>query len=358
MRGAKAAVVGISALALLPAGATATPGDLIVGDSDTPSLVRVKPSGNVRTISTETDFDGPAGSTFTANGSLFLADYSAFSNNGAIFDVELPSGEVAPLVQADADMPQPVFVDWHPNGFLYVADFQSNHLLRIDPQGNDAEPIADDADIFGITSLPNGNLLTSTLDGEFLLFGPEGVDAQGIMVSGDPLTDAYGLSVDARGRVLIAEQGGDIARLTVGTGRIKRVADGGAGLLESSAQAVEMPSGKIAVAAGDNGVVIVNPRTGGKRRLTEAGEIAYAEGITIEPPKCKGRLANIVGTNGRDRLKGSRFPDVIAGLGGRDTIKGLGGNDRLCGNGGGDALFGGPGTDRLSGGPGHDELHQ
>jgi uncharacterized delta-60 repeat protein len=81
--------------------------------------------------------------------------------------------------------------------------------------------------------------------------------------------------------------------------------------------------------------------------------------------RCAGKAATIVGTNGRDRLKGTSRADVIVALGGDDTISGLGGNDVICGGSGNDKITGGSGNDReygeagkdtLSGGDGKDKL--
>ena len=73
-------------------------------------------------------------------------------------------------------------------------------------------------------------------------------------------------------------------------------------------------------------------------------------------PRCGGRVATIVGTPGRDRLRGTRRADVIVGLGGRDLIRGRGGRDIICGRKGNDRLFGGRGNDLLIGGKGRDKL--
>jgi hypothetical protein len=67
-------------------------------------------------------------------------------------------------------------------------------------------------------------------------------------------------------------------------------------------------------------------------------------------PRCLGRVANIVGTPGRDRLQGTPRSDVIVGLGGRDEIAGRGGKDRICGGGGQDVLIGQAGNDLINGG--------
>lgn len=64
----------------------------------------------------------------------------------------------------------------------------------------------------------------------------------------------------------------------------------------------------------------------------------------------------IAGSEGRDRLRGTKRADVIDGLGGRDVISGRGGRDVLCGDEGDDLLKGGPGKDTLRGGRGNDVL--
>jgi Tol biopolymer transport system component len=72
-------------------------------------------------------------------------------------------------------------------------------------------------------------------------------------------------------------------------------------------------------------------------------------------PECAGRTATIVGTAGRDLLRGTRRADVITALGGSDRVAGLRGNDLVCGGGGRDLLLGGRGRDRLVGGRGRDK---
>lgn len=96
------------------------------------------------------------------------------------------------------------------------------------------------------------------------------------------------------------------------------------------------------------------------RILVARLDVEYPADPPPPPPppaaKCGGKQATIVGTPGKDRLKGTRKRDVIAGLGGNDVIKGLGGNDIICGGPGKDRLIGGPGKDTLIGGPGSDTL--
>jgi uncharacterized delta-60 repeat protein len=73
-------------------------------------------------------------------------------------------------------------------------------------------------------------------------------------------------------------------------------------------------------------------------------------------PRCAGEPATIVGTVGRDRLRGTRRADVILALGGNDTVSGAGAADLICGGRGNDNLRGGPGPDRVHGQRGKDAL--
>jgi hypothetical protein len=74
----------------------------------------------------------------------------------------------------------------------------------------------------------------------------------------------------------------------------------------------------------------------------------------LECVPCDGVDATIIGTDGVDKLRGTKRRDVVAALAGADKVKGLGGNDLICGGIGKDALEGGRGRDRLIGGRGRD----
>jgi uncharacterized delta-60 repeat protein len=73
-------------------------------------------------------------------------------------------------------------------------------------------------------------------------------------------------------------------------------------------------------------------------------------------PLCKGKPATVVGTPGRDRLKGTARRDVIAALAGNDSVRGLAGNDLVCAGAGKDLVKAGAGKDLVLGGSGRDRL--
>jgi acid phosphatase type 7 len=84
--------------------------------------------------------------------------------------------------------------------------------------------------------------------------------------------------------------------------------------------------------------VTLNPRTG-------------------RPSSGKGAVTcTIVGSEGKDVVRGTPGSDVICGLGGRDRIRGGDGDDVIVGGGGKDRLAGGRGNDRLYGNARRDVL--
>jgi Ca2+-binding RTX toxin-like protein len=82
---------------------------------------------------------------------------------------------------------------------------------------------------------------------------------------------------------------------------------------------------------------------------------AGAETPEEEPPRCHGRRATIVGTDGPDVIRGTPARDVIWGGKGDDTIYGSLGNDLICGGPGSDLIYGGRGNDEVDGGAGSDD---
>lgn len=83
--------------------------------------------------------------------------------------------------------------------------------------------------------------------------------------------------------------------------------------------------------------------------------VAVTAGILLALA-CAALAAELIGTNGDDRLVGTARSDVISGRGGADALLGWRGADRLRGGGGPDRVVGGAGADLLLGGAGTDRL--
>ena len=79
--------------------------------------------------------------------------------------------------------------------------------------------------------------------------------------------------------------------------------------------------------------------------------------VRINVGSCFGHAATVVGTSGKDALKGTRRRDVIVALGGNDKVRSFAGNDLICAGGGTDRLFGAKGKDKLFGNKGSDRLN-
>jgi hypothetical protein len=85
-------------------------------------------------------------------------------------------------------------------------------------------------------------------------------------------------------------------------------------------------------------------------------ERAVRPAVAVEEFSVEPRGCTITGTDGADRLTGTRRDDVICGLGGADVIRGGGGDDVVYGDAGADRLVGGDGDDTLYGDDGADRL--
>ncbi len=234
----------------------------------------------------------------------------------------------------------------------------------------------------GLPGMTTGGAVAIQPDGKLLVAGGDGSDAVverltsggglDATFSGDGratvdfgATDvASDVALQPDGKIVIAgtAASGDqsdfgVARLqpngsldtTFGDGGVSRVdfEPGDAG----NALAIQ-PDGKIVV-GGESGASVVNPPFSGTLSMIR---LQGDPGGAAKKAKCGGKKATVVGTKGKDRLKGTRKRDVIAGLGGKDKIKGLKGNDLICGGNGKDKLVGGPGKDKLLGQGGNDIL--
>jgi Ca2+-binding RTX toxin-like protein len=101
------------------------------------------------------------------------------------------------------------------------------------------------------------------------------------------------------------------------------------------------------------GTVIVHDFVRDLDVTVQAGHIYRADAL---PRGVRSAGCTVVGSSGRDFLRGTPGRDVICGLGGDDVLTGLDGNDRLIGGPGNDRLLAGAGDDVLLGNAGKDFL--
>jgi DNA-binding beta-propeller fold protein YncE len=362
-------LVAVSTLVVALVGgpsAVAKPGDLIAGNASGSNVLRINvKTGDASVLSADSEFSDPSGIAFDQGDNVFVADYDA-DPEGAIF--VLPQGRSSATFLAGGDpILQPIQVEWVPDGFVYASDNDSAVVNRINPNTGALTSLLGTSDLtnlVGIDAAQNGSLYVGGFepddDASIVLLNPRTGTFREI-TSGPPLEDPYTIDVAPNGKLFVGDDSaltnGAVIQVNPKTGAQDVVSEGG--LLSEPLVAAVHPNGKVYVADfTDDRIISVNPKTSAQKLVSADPLIDGIEGMAVEPPNCDGRVANIVGSNKKDKLKGSRFADVIAGLKGNDKIKGLKGHDRLCGGKGKDKLKGGPGKDKLNGGPGKDKERQ
>jgi uncharacterized delta-60 repeat protein len=175
---------------------------------------------------------------------------------------------------------------------------------------------------------------------------------------------ANAVALQSNGKIVLGGTAGDdvaVARLQPGGASDtsfgpdgKRTISFPGGDADAFAMALQ-GDGKVVLAghAGNSAAVV---RVQGDTTGGAPGGGGTGPNTTGRVPRCGGKKATIVGTNGRDRLKGTRKADVIVALGGNDKIDGASGNDVICGGAGNDTISGGNGNDKVYGEAGKDKM--
>jgi streptogramin lyase len=348
-------IAGLVTFLVCAAPAAAKKGDLIVAAYADNALVRVDPSnGAVSEIYGGDETDSISYVTLEPNGNAVVTD----ENGGGVWRIDLGNGGISEL--APGQFTSPYGIDRAPDGSLHVADYNTGLLSRIDKAGG-LSTIAADGDgvltdsTYGIDVLTNRNSLVSQTS------DPEGVvqvtpgGATSLFISHPELSSPQDVSRVANGDVYVLDgDGGDLFRFNAKTGQTSLVVpDAGDGSSYSLAPA---PDGTVYVSSFDGLINRVDPKTDEVEEILPESELESIVGMELEPPKCKGKTATIVGSTKKDKLKGSKFKDVIHTLGGNDKVNAKGGNDIVCGGKGKDKLKGGKGKDKLLGQAGKDKL--
>jgi Ca2+-binding RTX toxin-like protein len=358
------------AAALSASTALARPGDLYLAGNEAPNdtdIVRMKPAtGAVTPVATLPDGlpgDGEGdNAVFGKDGRLYVSDES----NNVVFRVNVATGFVETITFASFQ--DPWGIDIAPNGRILIADYSAESVFTFTPPDSSVTPLSDGGELSrlnAITATPGGRILLAlgpddppSTTAQILSVNPRaGTQRVVANLPGNGDTDfPQGMTVSPNGRSVFVGRESSIDRWVPGSPSARK--------LSSSPRFDDLFDidlgfdGRLyAVDSDDGDIYRVSPRNGSAVTVGDSG-LQNAIGIAVQPPRCAGQTATILGTRKADRIKGSPGPDVIAGLAGRDRIQGLRGNDRLCGGRGRDRLLGGRGRDRLIGGPGLDVPRQ
>lgn len=356
MRWVGVSAIAAGALLALPAPSMAAPGDVFVMDSGAQPeriLFEVPAAGGPpEVVADGPPFAFPDSAIFDRRRRLLLADSSA----GKIFSVDPVSGSVTTFLESPA-LPEPVAPALGADGQLYVGNDIPLGLFRVNPATKEITPLAD------ATGVPDwASLYSMVIARDLTLYFTDGNDEVFQRPPGGPvskfyegpaLSNADGLVLSADERTLYVANG-NVGGL-IAIDRATRIATPFATTTSADGLGRLLDGSVLSGNGDDKRLERISP-SGAVTTFSESALYGRPHGIAVQPPRCGGRLATVVGTTSRDVLRGSRFADVIASLAGNDAIKGLGGNDVICGDGGNDRLLGGKGRDRLLGAAGRDRL--
>jgi hypothetical protein len=350
-----AGILLVFAIAAAPA--AAKPGDLYIAGNEDPGeadVIRMDPkTGAVTPVAELPDGDGDH-AAFGKDGFLYVTD----ENLPGIFRVNVKTGQ-ATLFSDDSEFQDAWALDVAPDGQLLVSDIDVPAIFGLKPPSPEANLLVEhDLEIEGIVATPNGKVYGTNFEDPAP--GVLGIDikagtVESLATFGGTAT-AESITTSPDGKTLYVTREGSIESYRVKSDSVSNL---------SSDPDLDFPfdldlgfDGKLYVVDAASFVVHkVNPKTGSQSVVGDTG-MDNPLGIAVQPPKCAGKFATVVGTNKKDKIKGSKGPDIIAGLKGNDKIKGLKGKDRLCGGAGKDKLIGGPSKDKLKGGAGKDKERQ
>ena len=190
------------AVALAPARARATTGDLYEADFSSNTIFKFTPDGTKSSCAT--GLNGPYGLAFDGSGNLFEADYGS----GTIFKFT-PDGTKGTFASV---LNRPIGLAFDRSGNLFAADYNSGTIFKFTPDGTKSIFASGLAGPIGLAFDSSGNLFAADYSiGTIFKFTPDGT--QSTLVSG--LSNPTGLAFDSSGNLFEADQGsGTIFKFT------------------------------------------------------------------------------------------------------------------------------------------------
>ena len=352
MRFARGTVIAAALLvaSALPAGASAAPGDIYASDFAAQTVWKVSAAGGETAVpwGSIAELTSPSGMALGPDGALYVGD-----QDGEVYRIDLATGAIAFYTDVGG-IAQDIAFD--AQGRMIVLDRSTNDLFAIDLASRAQTPIFDGAGVFSYNSLAvlrNGDVFLSQEDEDDVYRLSGGVLTPVIL--DDPaldLPDSLVLSGDERYLYAVSLIGRSVFRHDLRTGQTTH---SDLPFMSLARGVAIQRSGGLLVST-DDSIHAAGPTGAAAVLFSSDADLDRPSDLVVEPNPCAGRTPTVVGTDARDVIRGSAFPDVISTLGGKDVVSGLAGDDIACGGAGKDTLKGGAGRDKLLGQAGKDKL--
>ena len=301
------ALITISINTITSASAAVQPGDIFVSvangiDGNKGGVLYVDPATNIHTIiSSGGSFVDPMDITFSQDGSLYVADFSA-----AVIKVDPDTGAQT-VIASGAPLSKPAGITVDNDGTLLVAD-NISRIIRIDPVTGVQTVVS----IGGLLDRPNGiavdasgNIFVADMAYETVsLFAAGGAVIKIDPVTGDQsivsehnnFVNPFGLTIDNTGNLYVADFGDFLSNDL--DGLIIKVDQSTGGQSIISSADFRSPSnialendGSILVADRNylscntnfGGVTRLDPATASQTALTPCGNFVDVSGVTVVP---------------------------------------------------------------------------
>ena len=362
---ARVAAAALLATLALAATASAKPGDVFVADEGE-GLFKLGPKGGSATLFELPDFSDPSGMTLDTKGKLFIADYGT---DGKIYRATRKGG-ASVFLEAPAVV-EPTDVALGPDGMLYVADGAAGEgggaaILRVNPRTKAVTTWVGDGPsnwnyTGGIAVARDLTVYVTDYDDEVFRVDPK-TKAVTEFADDPSLDGADGLLLTPDERFLfVASWNTDpvnlLNRVDLRNGEVDDFAP-----FHDIVAVSRFPNGDFLASDTDDSEGFEGLRRLGRKgspltTFSGDSDFDYPHDAVIEPKKCKGKWPTVVGTDRKEKIKGSKFDDVISALGGNDKVNAGKGNDIVCAGKGNDKVNGAKGKDVLKGQKGRDKLN-
>ncbi len=275
------------------------PGDIVVGDISTGSIIKVDPNSGAQSVISSGGFlVSPTGIAFDVNGDILVADGEAFGGTcqtngcGGVIRIDRTTG-VQTEVTSGGVFIGPLAIHVASDGDLIIVDdggAQLGQVVRVDPVSGSQTVISAAGvlvDPQGFVFNQQGNIVIAEgtgggagFNGSIVIVDPQ-TGAQTILSVGGHIVSPLGITIDSMDGLYFTEPGAiKIVYVDPLTGNQTLISSGGF-LIEPSG--IEFDENEQLVVSDRTQVIRIDPASGTQTVVSMGGNLVRAAGIGIVP---------------------------------------------------------------------------